>query len=196
MQKFFFLLCLLVCVGWVKNALAYTLSTLEAFARITLNFFENTMEGLDEEQKNELLIWGRTSTWQIKEVGTEHMVVESLLAPENKVLVQLFSAEHSLVLAIGTDTGPLCAMELWLLDEHGRVVPYPQPEEPSLFDFFQDKRYIPPDASASMFFCVRRGGLEAVPLFWTSTGIASVPVQNAVYYVWDGTHFSPRILEK
>lgn len=196
MQRVFFLVCLLVCMGGAKSAMAYTLTPQEAFARIPLNFFENTMEGLNEDQKNELLIWGRTSNWQIKEAGAEHMVLESLLASENKVLVQLFNAEHSLVLAIGTDAGPLCAMELWLLDEHGRVVPYPQPEEPSLFDFFQDKRYIPPDASASILFCVRRGGLEAVPLFWTNTGIASVPVQNAVYYVWDGTRFSPRVLEK
>ncbi len=196
MRKYVFLVLLVFWVSGAKYALGFVLTPLEAFARIPLNFFENTVEGLTEEQKNELLLWGRTAPWYIKDAGSEHMVLESSVAPENQVLVQLFPSEHSLVLAIGTDAGPLCAMELWQLDEHGRVVPYPQPEEPSVFDFFLDKRYLPPDVSASMFFCVRRGGLEAVPLFWNSTGIAFVSVQNAMYYVWDGNRFSARKIEK
>ena len=48
---------------------------------------------------------------------------------------------------------------------------------------------LPPDVQATVMICLGLGGLRAQPLFWTSTGMAHVPVAYDIGYQWNGKRF-------
>ncbi len=165
------------------------------FWRLPTTIFENTVPGLSENEKYELLVQGATEHWAIRH--SSHDVLEIAEAPDgdSTVLLRLFRGNGYVLAAIGTDSGPVCSTELWRLDARGGAEPAASPPEPNILDFFAPGTRIPPDVTASLPFCVRPEGLEVRPLFWTSIGLAHVPVDNAVFYVWTGTRFSKRIVE-
>ena len=165
------------------------------FWRLPTTIFENTVPGLSENEKYELLVQGATEHWVIRH--SSHDVLEIAEAPDgdSTVLLRLFRGNGYVLAAIGTDSGPVCSTELWRLDARGGAEPAASPPEPNILDFFAPGTRIPPDVTASLPFCVRPEGLAVRPLFWTSIGLAHVPVDNAVFYVWTGTRFSKRIVE-
>ena len=148
------------------------------FWRLPTTIFENTVPGLSENEKYELLVQGATEHWAIRH--SSHDVLEIAEAPDgdSTVLLRLFRGNGYVLAAIGTDSEPAAS-----------------PPEPNILDFFAPGTRIPPDVTASLPFCVRPEGLEVRPLFWTSIGLAHVPGDNAVFYVWTGTRFSKRIVE-
>jgi hypothetical protein len=110
------------------------------------------------------------------------------------VLLSLFRGNGSAIAALGTEVGPICVTELWLLSGSGRITPAQAPPDPHIRDFFASDRSIPSDLTASFPFCVRPEGLEVQPLFWTPTGLAHIQVDHAVFYVWNGARFSKRVV--
>lgn len=166
----------------------------ELFWRLPATIFENTVPGLSESEKAELLTQGATEHWVVRRSSPDMLEITESPGAETTVLVRVFRAPGYVLAAIGTDSGPVCSTELWRLDARGGAEPVDTPPEPDILDFFAPGARIPPDVTASMPFCVRPGGLEVCPLFWTSTGLAHVPVDNAVFYVWTGTRFSKRIV--
>lgn len=162
--------------------------------RLPTTIFENTPEGLSENEKYELLVQGATEHWAICTSSPDMLELKALPDGDSSVLLRLFRGEGYTVAAIGTDTGPVCSIELWRLDVKGGAEPMDVPDEPDILDFFAPGTRIPPDVTASLPFCVRPDGLEVRPLFWTSIGLAHVMVDNAVFYLWTGTRFSKRVV--
>ena len=68
-------------------------------------------------------------------------------------------------------------------------MPTDTPQEPDITAFFAPGRKMPPDVQATVMICLGLGGLKAQPLFWTSTGMAHVPVDNDVSFQWNGKSF-------
>lgn len=174
--------------------LAAELSARAAFWHLPSTIFENTVPGLSESEKDELLIQGVTEHWVIRRSSFDVLEIAESPDAEAEVLVRVFRGQGYALVAIGTDSGPVCSTELWRLDARGGAKPVDTPPEPDILDFFAPDTRIPPDVTASLPFCVRPEGLEVRPLFWTSTGLAHVPVDNAVFYVWTGSRFSKRIV--
>lgn len=170
------------------------LTARDVFWRLPATVFEGTVDGLSERDKYELLTRGFTEHWVIRAATPDTLELESLRDKDVSVLLRLFRNSETTVAAIGTDSGPVCITELWRLGSRSRATPMLAPPEPHLLDFFTPGKRIPPGLTASMPFCVRQEGLEVRPLFWTSTGVADVKPDNAVFYVWDGDHFSKRII--
>lgn len=164
------------------------------FWRLPTTIFENTVPGLSESEKYELLVQGATEHWAIRHSSHDVLEISEVPDGEATVLLRVFRGNGYVLAAVGTDSGPVCSTELWRLDAGGGAEPVDTPPEPNILDFFAPGTRIPPDVTASLPFCVRPEGLEVRPLFWTSIGLAHVPVDNAVFYVWTGTRFSKRVV--
>lgn len=164
------------------------------FWRLPTTIFENTVPGLSESEKYELLVQGATEHWVIRSSTPDVLEIIEAPAGDSTVLLRLFRGDGYVLAAIGTDSGPVCSTELWRLDARGGAEPVDPPPEPDILDFFAPGTRIPPDVTASLPFCVRPEGLEVRPLFWTSIGLAHVPVDNAVFYVWTGSRFGKRVV--
>ena len=93
------------------------------FWRLPTTIFENTVPGLSENEKYELLVQGATEHWAIRH--SSHDVLEIAEAPDgdSTVLLRLFRGNGYVLAAIGTDSGPVCSTELWRLDARGGAVP-------------------------------------------------------------------------
>ena len=183
-------------LGWGASSvlLAGEPDARAVFWRLPATIFENTVPGLSEREKNELLARGATEHWVIRRSSPDLLEMAENPDDETTVLLRVFRGPGYALAAIGTDSGPVCSTELWYLDARGGAEPVDTPPEPHILDFFAPGTRIPPDVTASLPFCVRPEGLEVRPLFWTGTGLAHVPVDNAVFYVWTGTRFSKRIV--
>lgn len=171
----------------------------EFFARVPLTLFENTPEGMGEEERIELLEVGTSAYWKIRDETDMTLNFESLPFGESVVSVRLFPhksqglAQGFVLAAIGTTASSMCTMELWREDKNGRMVPEDTPHEPPIADFFKAGNSAPKDVEPSVLVCLGPQGLEALPIFWNASGMAHVPVDNRVLYHWTGTAFEKQV---
>lgn len=173
------------------------LTAREYFRMLPATIFENTPEGLPEEEKLRLLETGRTEFWELRRETDDLLTLASLPFGESGVMLRVFRNEGEghgksskrTLLALGTTGSPLCTLELWRADASGRIVPVDTPDEPSPKDYFSAQSPMPPDVRLSILFCVEEEGLEAVPVFWNESGMLFVPVQNRVHYGWRDGQF-------
>ena len=198
---------LLALLGGVmaSSALAASraMSAREYFGILPVTIFENTPEGMSEQEKRQLLEQGRTEFWQMHTEGPDGLDMISLPFGESMVSLRVFRGEgqgaahtapRGTLIAVGTTGTPMCTLELWREDAAGRVVPVDTPEEPTARDFFAPGSGMPRDVQLSVFFCVTDRGLEAQPVFWNATGMAHVPVNFRVLYVWADGQFKKKAL--
>lgn len=191
-----FLLTMFVCVCAQQEAQAIEVPTArELFAKLPVTIFENTPEGLSEEEKQELVERGDSTFWLLENENSDRLVLLSRPFGETRVLVKVFrGGPHNVVVVLGTSGTPVCALELWELDETGGLVPMQTPDEPDLHEFFRPNRDIPKDASPAVLFCVKDNGLEARPLFWGVDGLVDVQPDFRVEYEWKDGKFVKKIL--
>lgn len=174
----------------------------EFFARVPLTLFENTPEGMGEEERLELLELGTSAYWKIRDETELTLSFESLPFGESVVSVRLFphksqgAGQGFMLAAIGTSASSMCTMELWREDKSGRMVPEDTPHEPPIADFFQAGHGVPKDVEPAVLLCLGPQGLEAMPIFWNTSGMAHVPVDNRVIYQWTGTAFEKKVLAR
>ena len=161
------------------------------FALLPESIFENTPEGLSPTEKQKLLSAGHSEFWEVAGETEDVMVFASLPFRDTAVALRLFrhATDGSVLAAFGTLGGSVCTLELWRIDATGRAVPTDTPQEPDITAFFAPGRKMPPDVQATVMICLGLGGLKAQPLFWTSTGMAHVPVDNDVSFQWNGKSF-------
>ena len=161
------------------------------FALLPESIFENTPEGLSPQDKQKLLSAGHSEFWELAGETEDVMVFASLPFRDTAVALRLFrhATDGSVLAALGTLGGSVCTLELWRVDASGRAVPADTPQEPDISTFFASGRKMPPDVQATVMVCLGLGGLKAQPLFWTSTGMAHVPVDNDVSFQWSGKNF-------
>ena len=156
-----------------------------------MHIFENTPEGLSPQEKQKLLSAGHSEFWEIAGETEDVLVFASMPFRDTAVALRLFrnAADGSVLAAFGTLGGAVCTLELWRVDATGRAVPVDTPQEPDISAFFAPGRKMPPDVQATVMICLGLGGLKAQPMFWTSTGMAHVPVDNDVSFQWNGKSF-------
>lgn len=172
----------------------------EFFVRVPLTLFENTPEGLSDEERLELLETGSSSFWKIIDESEWTLTMQSLPFGESEVSVRLFpqksqggGGQEFILAALGTRSTAMCTIEMWREDKNGRMVPEDTPAEPPVTDFFSPKSRIPKDLEPTVLICLGASGLEAMPIFWNASGMAHIPVDNTVSYEWTGTAFEKRI---
>lgn len=165
------------------------------FATLPTGIFETTAEGLDESQKQELLVNGKTDFWELAGETDDVIVFTALPFRDSGVAVRLFRNEQdgSVLAAIGTLGGEMCTVELWRMDRNGRTIPVDTPQEPGVREFFAKDAVLPKDINPSVSICLGRGGLVARPIFWNASGMVHVPLTNDVSYQWDGRHFQKQV---
>lgn len=172
----------------------------EFFVRVPLTLFENTPEGLRDEERLELLETGASSFWKIVDESEWTLTMQSVPFGESEVSVRLFpqksqggEGQEFILAALGTRSSAMCTIEMWREDKNGRMVPEDTPTEPPITDFFSPKSRIPKDVEPTVLICLGEQGLEAMPIFWNASGMAHVPVDNTVSYAWTGAAFEKRI---
>ena len=165
------------------------------FATLPTGIFETTAEGLDESQKQELLVNGKTDFWELAGETDDVIVFTALPFRDSGVAVRLFRNEQdgSVLAVIGTLGGEMCTVELWRMDRDGRTIPVDTPQEPGVREFFAKDAVLPKDINPSVSICLGRGGLVARPIFWNASGMVHVPLAHDVSYQWDGRHFQKQI---
>lgn len=169
-------------------------SAREFFRRLPPTIFENTPEGLSDEEKDELLETGKTAFWEITHETADALDMVALPFRETSVSVRLFHrGPGDSLAAVGTRGNPVCTIELWREDRDDRIVPVPTPSEPPARDFFAAGTKLPEDVQPSVLICLGDGGLEARVLFWNASGMAHVPVDNDVLYDWTRGGFEKRV---
>lgn len=165
------------------------------FALLPTSIFEATAEGLDESQKQELLVNGVSDFWELAGETDDVIVFTALPFRDSGVAVRLFRNEQdgSVLAAIGTLGGEMCTVELWRMDRNGRTIPVDTPQEPAVQEFFARDASLPKDINPSVNICLGRGGLVARPIFWNASGMVHMPLTYDVSYQWDGRHFEKRV---
>lgn len=170
-------------------------SALEMFRMLPATIFENTAEGLTEEEKQQLVDEGETDFWVVVESTPDNFEVGALPMLDTRVSVRVFRADSGDTLAaMGVKNGEACALELWRRKPDGRLAPAATPEEPGIADFFAPGRKLPVGTSPSVMLCLQADHLEARALLWTATGLAQITFDHKVLYRWNGSVFSKVVL--
>ena len=167
----------------------------EIFAMLPESIFENTVEGLSPSEKQNLLARGHSEFWEVAGETEDVLVLAALPFHDTAVALRLFrnQADGFIMAAVGTLGGPVCTMELWHIDRSGRAVPADTPQEPDIAEFLGQEQKLPPDVNPTVMICLGLGGLRAQPLFWTSSGMAHVPLANDISFQWNGKAFEKHI---
>jgi hypothetical protein len=171
-------------------------AVLEIFRLLPATIFENTLEGLNEDEKERLLDYGKSEYWILLPDSRDSLELVSLPFGDTRVFVHAYRVDSGGTLALtGSRSGDVCTLELWRMSA-GNFAPVDTPPAPPVTDFFAKGNKMPRDVQASILFCLDEQGLEAQAVFWKRQGRAHVPVDNEVRYEWTGRHFEKQIRPK
>lgn len=159
------------------------------FALLPPSIFENTGEGLSEDEFDTLIEEGRTEYWSISRDSADDLVVSAVSPVESKVVLHLFhNDDGGVVAALGSQSGIVCALELWRYDGTGKIVPMPVPEQPAISDLFLPD-HLPAYIDPTIMMCLERDKIFAKPVLWSAHGIINEPQDFIVHYFWNGREF-------
>ena len=126
MRVFFCLLMLMLLGPSAGLAQESALTAREAFSALPTSIFENTAEGLEDEDKQQLLEEGQSEFWELAGESRDVIVFRALPFRDSGVALRLFrdADDGSAVAAIGTLGTELCTVELWRVDASGARCPW------------------------------------------------------------------------
>jgi len=169
---------------------------LEIFRLLPATIFENTLEGLNEDEKERLLDYGKSEYWLLVPDSPDSLELISLPFGDTRVFVHVYREDGGGTLALtGSRSEGFCTLELWRM-RRGHFAPVDAPPEPPVVDFFAKGNKMPKDVQASILFCLDGEGLEAQAVFWNRQGRAHVPVDREVRYAWNGRKIEKQIRRK
>lgn len=122
---FWMLLCAACLLLSARSVQARELTALDIFAQLPITLFENTPEGLSEDEKLRLIEQGASEFWEVERFDADRLVLVSRPFGETRVGLRVFRGGDRLLAALGTDGGAMCALELWQEDATGGFVPRP-----------------------------------------------------------------------
>ncbi len=195
-DAFWMLLCAACVLLSAGSAQARELTALDIFAQLPITLFENTPEGLSEDEKLRLIEQGASEFWEVERFDDDRLVLVSRPFGETRVALRVFRSGDRLLAALGTDGDGMCALELWQEDATGGFIPANPPDDPEISDFLGKGQRLPPDVSPAFMFCLEEDGLDVRPLFWGPSGLVGVPVGKSVRYVWKSGAFQKTVSEK
>ena len=169
------------------------IAALEIFRLLPATIFENTLEGLNEDEKERLLDYGKSEYWILLPDSRDSLEMVSLPFGDTRVFLHVYREDGGGTLAlIGSKNEDICTLELWRMSR-GHFAPVDTPPDPPVTDFFAKGNKMPKDVQASVLFCLSGQGLEAQAVFWNRQGRAHVPTDNDVLYAWNGKRFEKQI---
>ena len=172
------------------------IGVLEIFRLLPATIFDNTLEGLSEDEKERLLDYGKSEYWILMPDNQDRLELISLPFGDTRVFMHAYREDGGGTLALaGSRSEEICTLELWRM-RRGHFTPVDTPPEPPVTDFFAKGNKMPRDVQASILFCLDDRGLEAQAVFWNRQGRAHVPVDTEVRYEWNGRHFEKQIRPK
>ena len=170
-------------------------SARELFKLLPATIFENTLEGLNADDKERLLLSGISEYWILLPDSFDSLELVSLPFGDTRVFLHVYRYDNGAALAlIGSNSEEICTLELWRMDANGNFGPIDAPQEPPVTDFFGKGNKMPKDVQASILFCLDSAGLAARAAFWNEQGMAHVPVDNELRFDWNGKDFKKRIV--
>ena len=169
---------------------------MDIFAQLPITLFENTPEGLSEDEKLRLIEQGASEFWEVERFDADRLVLVSRPFGETRMGLRVFRGGDRLLAALGTDGGAMCALELWQEDATGGFVPANPPDDPQLSDFLASGQRLAADVSPAFMFCLEDDGLDVRPLFWGPAGLVDVPVAKSVRYIWKSGAFEKTVSGK
>ena len=174
-------------------------TALRLFRFLPPSIFDNTIEGMREDEKQTLMDSGETEFWVLTALTDDELVIENK-APEidTQANLILFHADNGdIIMAMGVSAGDACALELWKFRARkGGIAPLPMPDEPAVSDFFTTHRALPEDTDVSMLICLDpvEKILLAKPLIWTPSGLDQIVLDTKVIYAWNGKKFVKEVI--
>ena len=75
----------------VRTAQARELTALEIFAQLPITLFENTPEGLSEDEKLRLIEQGSSEFWEVERFDADRLVLVSRPFGETRVMLRVCS---------------------------------------------------------------------------------------------------------
>lgn len=166
------------------------LSAMEIFSRLPVTLFEDTPEGLSDDERNQLVERGECPYWLVASESADKLVLVSRPFGETRITLNVFrGGEHGFVVALGTSATPICALELWGLDGAGGLGPIGTPTEPAISEFFNPGYRLPRHLSPVKLFCLTDDGLESRPLFWGPEGLMNIVPDNSIRFIWKDGKF-------
>ena len=109
---FWMLLCAACLLLSARSVQARELTALDIFAQLPITLFENTPEGLSEDEKLRLIEQGASEFWEVERFDADRLVLVSRPFGETRVGLRVFRGGDRLLAAIGTDGGAMGALEL------------------------------------------------------------------------------------
>ena len=170
---FWMLLCAACLLLSSRSVQARELTALDIFAQLPITLFENTPEGLSEDEKLRLIEQGASEFWEVERFDADRLVLVSRPFGETRVGLRVFRGGDRLLAALGTDGGAMCAL-----------------------DFLASVQRLAADVSPAFMFCLEDDGLDVRPLFWGPAGLVDVPVAKSVRYIWKSGAFEKTVSGK
>ena len=102
---FWMLLCAACLLLSARSVQARELTALDIFAQLPITLFENTPEGLSEDEKLRLIEQGASEFWEVERFDADRLVLVSRPFGETRVGLRVFRGGDRLLAALGTDGG-------------------------------------------------------------------------------------------
>lgn len=157
--------------------------------RMPASIFDNTTEGLSENDRAQLLLTGAAGPFQLQEPGMDFVQV---LYSEGEVALRRFPrADGGAVIAVATTNGRARSFELWLRSTE-KEIPVLWPPKLALpqlgmTDFFSEAQSMPTTAQGLLDFSLRED-LAEIRVTWVGPSDGPQP-DYAVDLIWDGYGF-------
>jgi len=114
---------------------AEPVAALEIFRLLPATIFENTLEGMDADEKERLLDYGKSEYWILLPDSRDDLELVSLPFGDTRVFLHAYREDGGGTLAlIGSRSEDICTLELWRMDQ-GNFAPVDSPPEPPVADF-------------------------------------------------------------
>lgn len=167
------------------------------FAQLPITLFENTPEGLSEDEKLRLIEQGASEFWEVERFDADRLVLVSRPFGETRVGLRVFRGGDRLLAALGTDGGAMCALELWQEDATGGFVPRPIRRMTRSFPIFWPqgsglRRMFPRRSCSALKMTDWMYGRSSGGL----AGLVDVPVAKSVRYIWKSGAFEKTVSGK
>ena len=104
---FWMLLCAACLLLSARSVQARELTALDIFAQLPITLFENTPEGLSEDEKLRLIEQGASEFWEVERFDADRLVLVSRPFGETRVGLRVFRGGDRLLAALGAPCAPL-----------------------------------------------------------------------------------------
>ncbi|SHN70590.1 hypothetical protein [Desulfovibrio litoralis] len=158
------------------------------FSLLPTGIFENTGVELSEEEQQKLIDNGVSEDWIISQETSNELIINELSA-DNKVVLHVFNHNQGgVVVALGAQSGLICALELWRYDAKGKIIPMAVPLEPNKNDLFLPNA-LSAEIDTTIMLCLDHDKIKVKPILWGKDGVVNQKEDFEIHFFWNGNSF-------